>query len=147
MNHATKKSVNWIPHRDANRRNSSASPLRQILPEVTMMDPLPMTVKITDTTMRDGHQSLQATRMPDSPVILSADHARARPCRRTRRNLGRGHGVSQDVLDRGTLGCLPHPGFPFDFAQDRLREDAVNCVRACWQLRMTGELRGPVEWA
>ena len=37
-----------------------------------------MTVKITDTTMRDGHQSLLATRMRTPPVILSADHILAR---------------------------------------------------------------------
>ena len=33
-----------------------------------------MTVRITDTTMRDGHQSLLATRMRTRPVILSGHH-------------------------------------------------------------------------
>ena len=48
-----------------------------------------MTVKITDTTMRDGHQSLLATRMRTASVILSADHTLVRYYILSRRNPGR----------------------------------------------------------
>ncbi len=37
-----------------------------------------MGVKITDTTMRDGHQSLLATHMRTQSVILSAGHGLVR---------------------------------------------------------------------
>ena len=49
-----------------------------------------MGVKITDTTLRDAHQSLLATRMRTRPVILSGHHALVPRTASSRRNLGRG---------------------------------------------------------
>jgi hypothetical protein len=89
-------------HNDGRARGSSANgSRRQILPGVRMTEsrrssifhPV-MTVKITDTTMRDGHQSLLATRMRTAPR-----HSERRPhsCPHSlssRRNPGRGQRIS-----------------------------------------------------